>query len=158
MGNTMRVSAIVLCAHVVFCGASLAASSITPGASCQPRYGSDQGSLVHGIMGTGNNYGAPGGVVDVVCPLTRNVLGIVTGPTIKVYVSRNSNAGTTPLTCTLYTRTPEGAPSQTATDSFSGIGSYTMTFSPVAVGSSDYYVVLCSLPFEGGIRSIYMQE
>jgi hypothetical protein len=160
MKSGLKIIAVLLPLAYLFSGQSaLAAASMTPGASCQPRYGNFQGYLTHGLMGIGNNIGGSNNpAIDVVCPLIRTSLGSSTGPSVNVYVTRAADSGVTPLSCTLETRAPNGTASTSTTQSFSAVGEKVFSFTTGAVGGNDYYVVWCTLPYNGGVRSIQLIE
>lgn len=149
---------VILFVLCVFFNRPILADSIIPGASCQPRQGIQQQFLVHGIAGTGNNLGSKSNpVVDVVCPLVRNSIKVTSNIKVTVFVVRTGNTPPGgPLTCTLNVRTPQGAETATINKTFTGVGEGTLEFQAQAK-VNDYYAVLCSLPFEGAVRSIILE-
>jgi hypothetical protein len=136
-------------------GRNIAAqATITPGAACQARYGIQEKFLLHGVVGTANNQGGSDSPsVDVSCSLVRTVIS-TSGPVVVVYAFRSSSS-TLPLSCTLDIRRPNGQPSATQTQSFSGVGEFTFRFSQGKVNPDDYYLVMCSVPYASAIRSTY---
>lgn len=151
----MKIMSFVVAAAIITLSNNVLADT-KAGNQCLPRLGSTINCLVNGHFGIGNNNCS--GAVDVMCGIDK-VGSKIAGVQAQVYVSRGANSGGTPLTCTLYSSSENALTVlASSTGSTSRSGESVIALNVSKSNANSHYYVSCSLPRDGGVRSIYYKE
>jgi hypothetical protein len=158
MKSMQRVLAIVLTALAL---ATLAGSAtaenghVYHGSYCKAFSGSQAADFIHGTTGTFNRASE---ARFVICPVLVDEVDNTDGTTqVWVHWSANVNAPNDTITCGLNSAREDGGTAQSHTVRKTGTGRFILP-NVTSEDTSTSYFILCSLPSQGTINTIWLGE